>query len=152
MALPFVDQIWQIHGLIFVLQAASAVFTPATGGFVQRATGGLHICLHTPRLLGLLELTVTAAASAMVIVNTVVLAAGELGKSDAELALAYAAFGAGSIGAALFLPIVLARWADRPIVPAHPELPDEHPHLSGGGPHSHRIVIDEHHRRLSAQT
>ncbi len=28
LALPFVDQIWQIYGLIFVLQAASAVFTP----------------------------------------------------------------------------------------------------------------------------
>ena len=26
--LPFVDQVWQIFGLIFVLQAASAVFTP----------------------------------------------------------------------------------------------------------------------------
>ena len=28
LALPFVDQVWQIYGLIFVLQAASAVFTP----------------------------------------------------------------------------------------------------------------------------
>jgi MFS family permease len=28
LALPFVDQVWQIFGLIFVLQAASAVFTP----------------------------------------------------------------------------------------------------------------------------
>ena len=27
--LPFVDQVWQIYGLIFVLQAASATFTPA---------------------------------------------------------------------------------------------------------------------------
>lgn len=28
-ALPFVDQVWQIYGLIFLLQAASAGFTPA---------------------------------------------------------------------------------------------------------------------------
>lgn len=28
-ALPFVDQVWQIYALIFVLQAASATFTPA---------------------------------------------------------------------------------------------------------------------------
>jgi MFS family permease len=27
--LPFVDQIWQIYGLVFLLQAASATFTPA---------------------------------------------------------------------------------------------------------------------------
>ena len=27
--LPFVDEIWQIYGLIFLLQAASATFTPA---------------------------------------------------------------------------------------------------------------------------
>lgn len=29
LALPFIDQVWQIYGLIFVLQAASATFTPA---------------------------------------------------------------------------------------------------------------------------
>ena len=28
LALPFVDQVWQVYGLIFVLQAASATFTP----------------------------------------------------------------------------------------------------------------------------
>ncbi len=28
-ALPFVDQVWQVYALIFVLQAASATFTPA---------------------------------------------------------------------------------------------------------------------------
>ena len=28
LSLPFVDQIWQIYVLIFVLQAASAAFTP----------------------------------------------------------------------------------------------------------------------------
>ena len=27
--LPFIDALWQIYGLIFVLQAASATFTPA---------------------------------------------------------------------------------------------------------------------------
>jgi MFS family permease len=29
LALPFIDQVWQIYALIFVLQAASATFTPA---------------------------------------------------------------------------------------------------------------------------
>ncbi len=28
-SLPFIDQIWQIYVLVFVLQAASATFTPA---------------------------------------------------------------------------------------------------------------------------
>ena len=29
LALPFVDAVWQVYGLIFVLQTASAAFTPA---------------------------------------------------------------------------------------------------------------------------
>ena len=29
--LPFVDQVWQVYLLVFVLQACSAAFTPETG-------------------------------------------------------------------------------------------------------------------------
>jgi H+ antiporter protein len=189
-ALPFVTEVWQVYVLIFLLQAASAGFTPtfqATipdvlpdesdytralslsrlaydleslvspmlaaalltvvsfpvlfGGTVigflasaalvftvtlpspqpqkprgvwDRTTRGIRIYLATPRLRGLLALNLAvAAAGAMVIVNTVVLVKARLGLGEAEVALALAAFGGGSMVAALFLPRLLDRVADR---------------------------------------
>ncbi len=188
--LPFVTQIWEIYVLIFVLQSASAGFTPAfqatipdvlpnedeytralslsrlaydlesvvspmlaaalltvisfhglfagtVVGFLasaalvvsvalptptpterraiyDRTTRGLRIYLATPRLRGLLALNVTvAAASAMVVVNTVVLVQGEFGLSQRATALALASFGGGSMAAALMLPRLLKNIADR---------------------------------------
>ena len=192
--LPFVDQIWQIYVLIFVLQSASAAFTPTfqatipdvlpdekdytnalslsrlaydlenllspmlaaalltvvsfhwlfsgtsigfvvsallvvsvtlpraiasprTGGIYARTTRGMRIYLATPRLRGLLAVTLAAAAaSAMVIVNTVVIVRGQLGLSATDVAFALAAYGGGSILAALALPHVLKRSGDRPVM------------------------------------
>ncbi len=191
LALPFVTEIWQIYGLIFLLQAASAGFTPAfqatipdvlpeerdytsalslsrlaydletlispmlaaallslvsfpmlfggtvvgfvasallivtvrlparaavrQAGFTDRLTRGMRIYLATPRLRGVLALNLAvAAAGAMVIVNTVVLVQARLGLGAPEVALALAAFGAGSMAAALALPHLLERIADRP--------------------------------------
>ena len=189
--LPFVDQIWQIYVLIFVLQACSAVFTPAfqatipdvlpeereytkalslsrlaydlesllsptlaaallafisfpwlflgtavgflassllvlsallpkiksaasTGGVYEKITKGIRIYVKTPRLLGLLMLTFAAAsAGAMVIVNTVVILRDTYARADADVALALAAYGAGSMLAALLLPKLLDRFSDR---------------------------------------
>lgn len=195
LCLPFVDQIWQIYVLIFVLQSASAAFTPtfqatipdvlpeerdytralslsrlaydmesltspilAAGlltiinfhwlfsgtaigflgsallvistvlpraassaprqdGIYARTTRGTRIYLKTPRLRGLLALTLaSAAASSMVIVNTVVIVRGNLGLSQRDVAFTLAAFGAGSILAALNLPHILDRIADRTIM------------------------------------
>lgn len=191
LALPFVDQIWQIYVLIFVLQSASAAFTPAfqatipdvlpgeaeytralslsrlaydmesllspilaaglltiisfhwlfagtavgfvcsallvvsvvlprspakphTGGIYARTTRGLRIYLKTPRLRGLLALSLaSAAASSMVIVNTVVIVRGTLGLGQREVALTLAAYGGGSMFAALTLPRILERFSDR---------------------------------------
>jgi MFS family permease len=190
LALPFVDQVWQIYVLIFLLQAASAGFTPAfqatvpevlpqeddytqalsllrlaedseqiaspliaaalltvvsfpvlfagtVAGFLvsallvstsrlpQRVTGrpeafwataskGIRIYAATPRLRGLLALEGTvAAAGAMVYVNTVVLVETSLALGASQVALAFAAFGAGSILAALLLPRLLAVIEDR---------------------------------------
>lgn len=193
LSLPFVDQIWQIYVLIFVLQSASAAFTPTfqatipdvlpdeadytralslsrlaydlesllspmlaaallsvisfhwlfsgtavgfvvsallvitavlprpapatvprAGGVYARTTRGLRIFLATPRLRGMLAVTLAAAAaSATVIVNTVVIVRGSLGRSASDVALALAAYGAGSILAALALPRVLERIDDR---------------------------------------
>jgi H+ antiporter protein len=193
--LPFVDQVWQIYILIFVLQSASAAFTPtfqATipdvlpeerdytralslsrlaydmesltspmlaaalltvinfhwlfsgtaigfigsallvasvvlpktagapppgGGIYARTTRGARFYLRTPRLRGLLALTLAAAAaSSMVIVNTVVIVRDSLGLTQSDVALTLAAYGAGSILTALLLPRMLDRVSDRAIM------------------------------------
>ncbi|MBN8831354.1 MAG: MFS transporter [Sphingomonadales bacterium] len=192
--LPFVSEVWQIYVLIFVLQSASAGFTPTfqatipdvlpneaqytralslsrlaydmesltspmlaaalltvinfhwlfsgtAVGFVASAslvvtsglpravaaakredsiyaktTRGIRIYLKTPRLRGLLAVTLSAAAtSAMVIVNTVVIVRG-LGLGQREVAITLAAYGGGSMLAAFALPRILDRIADRTIM------------------------------------
>ena len=86
------------------------------GGIYDKTTRGTRIYLATPRLRGLLALTLTAAAaSAMVIVNTVVIVRG-LGRGQRDAALTLAAFGGGSITAALILPRILDRVADRSVM------------------------------------
>ncbi|KEO86032.1 major facilitator transporter [Erythrobacter sp. JL475] len=192
--LPFVDAVWQVYLLIFLLQSASAAFTPTfqatipdilpdeeeytnalslsrlaydlesllspmlaaalltvisfhwlfagtSVGFVisallvvtsalphrkaaakvvesvwRKTTRGARIYLKTPRLVGLLAITLAAAAgSAMVIVNTVVIVKG-MGRSQEDVALALAAYGGGSMLAALSLPRVLKRLSDRTVM------------------------------------
>lgn len=190
LALPFVDQIWQVYVLIFVLQSASASFTPTfqatipdvlpeegdytralslsrlaydlesvvspmlaaalltvigfhtlfagtvvgflasaalvvsvvlpspkpteRRGIYDRTTRGMRIYLATPRLRGLLALNLAAAsASAMVIVNTVVLVQAGFGLGQRETAFALAAFGGGSMVAAFLLPRLLDSISDR---------------------------------------
>jgi MFS family permease len=191
--LPFVSEIWQVYVLIFVLQSASAAFTPtfqatipdvlpdekeytralslsrlaydlesvvspllaaalltvisfnslfagtvigflasavlvvsvvlpspkpaAPPGIYDRTTRGMRIYLKTPRLRGLLALTsAVSAAGAVVIVNTVVLVQSSYGLDQQATAIALAAFGGGSMVAALALPSLLDRFADRPVM------------------------------------
>jgi MFS family permease len=188
--LPFVTEVWQIYLLIFVLQSASAAFTPTfqatipdvlseekdytkalslsrlaydlesvispmlaaalltvmsfhnlfagtvvgflasaalvvcvllpspkaaeRRGIYDRTTRGLRIYLATPRLRGLLALSLAvSAAGAMVIVNTVVIVQAQFGLTQRATALALAAFGAGSMVAALLLPRILEDITDR---------------------------------------
>ncbi|WP_395447523.1 MFS transporter [Aminobacter sp. UC22_36] len=191
--LPFVTEVWQVYVLIFVLQSASAGFTPAfqatipdvlpdekdytralsltrlaydleslvspvlaaalltvisfhslfagtvigflasaalvvsvrlpspklsaPRGIYDRTTRGLRIYLATPRLQGLLAVSMAVAASgAMVIVNTVVIVQGEYGLTQKATAMALAAYGGGSMVAALMLPGILDRVQDRSIM------------------------------------
>ena len=193
LTLPFITQIWQIYILIFVLQSASAAFTPTfqatipdvlpdedqytralslsrlaydmeslvspalaalllsvvsynalfggtVVGFVasaalvvsavlpkakmppkrgiyERTTRGLRIYLATPRLKGLLALNLAvASASAMVIVNTVVLVQSDFGLTQTATAAALAMLGAGSMLVALLLPKLLERLPERPVM------------------------------------
>ncbi|MDD9746358.1 MULTISPECIES: MFS transporter [Marinovum] len=89
----------------------------APRGIYDRMTRGLRIYLATPRLRGLLALNLAAAAGgAMVLVNTVVLVRGDLGLGASALGWTMAAFGAGSMLAALGLPPLLDRLSDRPVM------------------------------------
>ena len=194
LVLPFVDAVWQVYLLIFLLQSASAAFTPTfqatipeilpdeedytnalslsrlaydlesllspmlaaallavisfhwlfagtSIGFAisallvvtstlphrqaaskvienvwRKTTRGARIYLKTPRLVGLLAVTLAAAAgSAMVIVNTVVIVKG-MGGSEGDVALALAAYGGGSMLAALLLPRMLRFVSDRTVM------------------------------------
>lgn len=192
--LPMVDQTWQIYVLIFVLQAASATFTPAfqslipsvlvdeddytrglslsrlaydlesvlspvlaallltlisyhflfvgtVAGFVGsallvmsttlprlpaadrsaplvgRITLGSRVMLGRPILRGLLAMNmVVAAATALVVVNTVVYVRDLLGGSNTGVALALGCFGAGSMAVALALPRLITAIPDRRVM------------------------------------
>lgn len=85
--------------------------------FWASMTKGARIYLATPRLRGLMVMEMSvAAAGAMVYVNTVVLVQAKLGLGVPQVALACAAFGAGSMLAAFLLPRMLERMADRPVM------------------------------------
>lgn len=192
--LPAVDQAWQIYVLVFVLQSASATFTPAfqslipvvlpderqytralslsrlaydleslvspalaagllsvltfhelflgtVAGFVfsaalvvttrlpaapaarqegslwHRTTLGARIFARTPELRGLLALNLAvAAATSLVLVNTVVYTRDLFAGSNADVAIALACYGAGSMAVALSAPWALDRLADRSLM------------------------------------
>ena len=91
-------------------------------GVYDRAKAGFKVFMATPRLRGVMALNlVVSLAGAMVIVNTVVLVQGQFGLTDQHTAMALAAFGGGSMLAALALPALLKRWQDRRVM------------LTGGG-------------------
>jgi predicted MFS family arabinose efflux permease len=105
--------------LVLSVQLPSPESTAASVGqsFRDKITRGIRIYLATPRLRGLLALNLSvAAAGAMVIVNTVVLVRGVLGRPDGDVAIALACFGGGSMFAALLLPSVLDRLPDRAVM------------------------------------
>lgn len=194
LSLPFVNEVWQIYVLIFVLQAASSAFTPTFqavipavlpderdftralsysrlaydlesllspllagvlltvvtyhalfagtfAGFVvsallvvtarlpsrppqaearslwRRSTRGIRAFVRVPQLRAILALDMAAAsATAMVLVNTIVLTTAEFGRSGQGLAYAFAAFGGGSMVVALAAPRMLERRGDRSVM------------------------------------
>ncbi|MGH3653313.1 MFS transporter [Glutamicibacter sp.] len=193
LCLPFASEAWQIYVLIFVLQSASATFTPAfqavipsilpeerdytkalslsrlaydmeslaspmlaaalltvtsyhnlfagtvvgfaasvllvaatrfpvipppeQSKFFHRLTGGTRAFWAARELRSLMALNlVVAAISAMVIVNTVVLVKGDMGRSQVDVALLLGAYGAGSMAVALGMPGLLERFEDRSVM------------------------------------
>jgi H+ antiporter protein len=90
---------------------------PREGGIYSRTTRGMRIYLKTPRLRGLLAVNLAAAAaSAMVIVNTVVIVRNGFGFGQREVAFTLAAYGGGSMLAALALPQLLDRIEGRNVM------------------------------------
>ena len=110
------------NGIAFLCSAALVIASriPASPAQPENArswakiTSGTRRYLATPRLRGLLALNfAAAAASAMVIVNTVIYVREQFGRDDGGVAWALGAAGAGSMIAALALPALLERTRDR---------------------------------------
>ena len=102
-----------------VLVAAASI--PAAASlqrpFIKRVSAGLNLFLKTPRLRGLVALSLaTASGGAMAFVNTVVLVQTKFGMGEQATAMALSAFGFGSIAAALSLPAFLKRMGDRRVM------------------------------------
>ena len=101
-------------GLLLSLTLPAARPPEREVGIWRNTVFGVSSYLRTPRLRGLLALCMAvSAAGAMVIVNTVVYVRGNLGGSETDTALALAAFGFGSMLAALALPGLLEKHPDR---------------------------------------
>lgn len=103
--------------LIVSVALPAGVKSQKRRGVYERVRQGFKIFAATPRLRGLIALNlVVSLAGAMVIVNTVVLVQGQFGLTDQHTAMAFAAFGGGSMLAALALPALLKRWQDRRVM------------------------------------
>jgi MFS family permease len=103
-----------ISALFVVSAVLPAISAAQPRPFLQRLTGGVRLFALTPRLRGLLAISLaTAAGGAMVFVNTVVLVQSGFAMSERATAWALAAFGGGSMTAAVILPRLLARLPDR---------------------------------------
>ena len=103
-----------VSALFVVSATLPALSTAQLRPFLQRLTGGIRLFALTPRLRGLLAISLaTAAGGSMVFVNTVVLVQSHFAMSEQATAWALAAFGSGSMTAAVILPRLLARLSDR---------------------------------------
>lgn len=119
------DALFMLNGVAFVISATLIISTTLPvrrrfdrlGGLTQQVTFGIRSYFKTPRLRAMLALYPgVAVASAMVIVNTVVYIRQVMGGSEAEVALALAASGAGSMAAAFWVPRLLRDREDRPVM------------------------------------
>jgi MFS family permease len=119
------DALFAANGVAFLGSAALVLSTrlparreSATAESRRRQiTFGTRRYLGTPRLRGLLALNLAvAAASAMVIVNTVVYVRDAFGRDAGDVAWALGASGAGAILAAILLPRLLDRVPDRSVM------------------------------------
>jgi len=91
--------------------------TPPPTRFLDRLTRGVRAFWANRELRSLMALNlVVATTTAMVIINTVVLVQGDLGRPQPDVALMLAAYGAGSMIIALGMPKMLEQVSDRPVM------------------------------------
>jgi MFS family permease len=103
--------------LVFSVRLPSPKPHEREHGVWHNMSFGIRAYVKTPRLRGLLAVSLAVAtAGAMVIVNTVVYVRDHLGGTESDTALAFAAAGAGSMVVALMLPRLLDRLPDRPFM------------------------------------
>lgn len=119
------DALFAANAIAFLVSAAlvMSVTLPSPEPKARRSglwydtVHGLRVYMQTPRLRGLLALSMAVAvAGAMVIVNTVVYVRGVLAGSETDTAIAFAAMGAGSMLVALVLPRLLDGQRERPFM------------------------------------
>jgi len=118
------NALFSINAVTFLISAAlvwsvtlPVVRATQEGSGWSNVTFGIRAFLATPRLRGLVALSMAvASAGAMVIVNTVVIVRERFDGSETDVAVAFAAFGAGSMIVALALPTILDRYPDRPFM------------------------------------
>jgi MFS family permease len=104
-------------GLILITVLPAARKVDRLGGIWGEISFGVRAYMKTPRLRALLSLYLAVStASAMVIVNTVVYVRENLGGTESDTALAFAAAGGGSMIGALLIPKVLSTVGDRPVM------------------------------------
>jgi predicted MFS family arabinose efflux permease len=88
--------------------------TASEGGFLRKALRGPRLFLAEPQFRAILALDVVMAlATAMVMVNTVVIVRGLLDEDVDATAIAFFVFGAGSIAGALVVSATLPRMSER---------------------------------------
>jgi len=119
------DALFAVNGVAFLISAilVFSVRLPSPPphareqGAWQNLTFGIRAYVMTPRLRGLLALSLAVVtAGTMVIVNTVLYVRDHLGGTESDTALVFAANGAGSMVVALLLPRFLNRFPDRPFM------------------------------------
>lgn len=113
------------NSVAFLVSAALIIITTLPpsqqvarlGNIWHEISFGTVAYFKTPRLRALFALYLgVSAASAMVIVNTVIYVKDTLGLTSTDVAAALAAAGGGSMIAALSLPKLLDKVADRPVM------------------------------------
>ncbi len=94
-----------------------AAKVPVFKGVYYRIKQGTKIYFNTPRLKALLALNLAiASASAVVIVNTVVLVQSTFKLNEHATTWAFGLFGLGSMLSAFILPNVLDKFNDRAVM------------------------------------
>lgn len=106
-----------LSGTLVLATRFPSIELDRTSSFVDRLTRGTRVFLRHAELRALLALNLAVAApTAMVIVNTVVLVQDGLQRTQADVAILLAAYGAGSMAVALALPRIVERLPERTVM------------------------------------